>query len=287
MVDRPPSAGRPSVEAIVAPYFNAFNNGLGIAYLHLGAKYVEFGLLKQPINDPYLSRGRRRFLSAIDLAINSRMVGLGPVALDENIPNLNQNGTKAVDGAVQIEGKVYPGSRERWLPHVGCGRSRLQACLRHATHSYFHFVVLDTLLILLRHFGPDTVGNPNGHPNALSIFVSSKPYILFPRYYPLHPPPWVIEVIAEFSLAVGLWQGISWGYHFFALCAVGSGLWETESWEVDMFDAPWNADSLLDLWGRRWHQVSGVRRSPNLADDAALLTSCSASVSLVLPLSNP
>ena len=244
-----------------APYFNGFNNGIGIAYLHLGAKYVEFSLLKQPIIDPYLLRGRRRFLGALDLAINSRMVGLGPVAIDEDTSNVSQNGTSVVDGAVKIKGKVYPENRERWLPYVGRGRTRLRACLRHATHSYFHYVILDTLLIIIRHFGPDTVGNPNGYPNALSTFTSSKPYVLFPQHYPLHLPPWIIEIIAELSLAIGLWQGISWGYHFFAMCAVGSGLWETESWEVDMFDAPWKADSILDLWGRRWHQVSGIQTS--------------------------
>ena len=69
-------------------------------------------------------------------------------------------------------------------------------------------------------------------------------------------PTWITELICEINLALGLWQGIEWGYHSFALLAVGSGIWETESWEVDMFDAPWKADSMMDLWGRRWHQVS-------------------------------
>ena len=39
---------------------------------------------------------------------------------------------------------------------------------------------------------------------------------------------------------------------------VGSGIWIDEEWPRFM-DQPWRADSLNDLWGKRYHQVSPFR----------------------------
>jgi len=44
-------------------------------------------------------------------------------------------------------------------------------------------------------------------------------------------------------------------FHLFALLGVGSGVWIDEEWP-EFMDEPWKADSVNDLWGKRYHQVS-------------------------------
>ncbi len=243
------------------PWFNAFNNGLGITYIHLLGKFVEFALIEGPMIDPYHAQGRGRIISALDLSINSRMIGYGQVGVDQPTSNPKEKGATASsngpDGSVKVKGQATPGNRERWLPYVSRGRTRLRATIRHFTHAYVHFVVLETLVTLIRHFGSDTIGNPTGHPHAMASFLT-KSFVLFPDLLLIPVPRMLIEMVCEFSIAAGVWQGISWGYHTLAFLTVGSGLWEVESWEVDLFDAPWKADSMMDLWGRRWHQLFRV-----------------------------
>lgn len=243
----------------VAPSYNFFNHGLGITYLHLGFQYVEFALLERPVIDPYITKARSRIISALDLSINSRIVGLGPVGLGGPTSHAKQSastaGADGADGGVNIGGKESPENHERWLPYVDTGRSRFQACLRHVIHSYVHFVVFDTLMHLARYYGSGTLNQPDGYPDALDALMSIKSFVLLPRTYPIRLPNSIVEIACELSLAAGVWQSLSWGYHLIAFLLVGSGFWETESWEVDLFDAPWKADSLMDLWGKRWHQV--------------------------------
>jgi hypothetical protein len=73
---------------------------------------------------------------------------------------------------------------------------------------------------------------------------------------PVHP--WVVLLISELCIGIGVWQALSLGYHFFAMLCVGSGLYEVDAWEVNFFDQWWKADSLLELWGRGWHQIFRV-----------------------------
>lgn len=226
--------------------------------MHLAAKYVEFALIQGPIIDPYISRGRSRYLAAVDLAINSRMVGLGRMQRGGNKP-----GTE--DGGVQVDGRVIPHHKERWLPFTHRHRTRLQSVRRHVTHALVHYVVFDTILAFMWNFGASTIADARGVPSAVETFLDTTRFVLFPRFGAVPVPTLIVEVIVELSLGAGIWQGISMGYHSFAALAVGSCLWEVESWEVDIFDAPWKADSLLDMWGRRWHQLFRVGQLAGLS----------------------
>jgi hypothetical protein len=47
-------------------------------------------------------------------------------------------------------------------------------------------------------------------------------------------------------------------YHAVATVAIASTIWPSAAWDVDLFDRPFAATSVIDLWGRRWHQVTRV-----------------------------
>lgn len=244
----------------------AFNNGFGISALHLIVKNVEFSIIQGPIIDPYVKRGSRSNVrAAIDLCINSRMVDLGQIHLDKE--STSQKGREEAineiggpDGGIEMNGSRIPHKKERWLPYTNVHRSRPAATFRHFTHAIFHYIIIDTLCELLWHFGQETIANPNGIPNAIPTFLDNNPFVILPNTSnPIPVPKFVVEQLIKLFLAAGIWQGITWGYHSIAFVAVGSGIWEVESWEVDIFDAPWKTDSLLDMWGKRWHQIFRVR----------------------------
>jgi hypothetical protein len=70
-------------------------------------------------------------------------------------------------------------------------------------------------------------------------------------------PTFLTESVITLAVGTTVWQGLVGGYHLFALIAILAG-WEVESWEVDLMDQPWKSESLLDMWGRRWHQLFRV-----------------------------
>jgi hypothetical protein len=197
------------------------------------------------------------FLGSFDLAINSRWVGLGPVGLMTDAQE--GPGAREIKGDGKgVEDSFKP---ERWLPYVSAGRTRSQAALRHLYHAIIHYITIDTLMAMIDVFGKGTIANPHYTPNSIPRFISSHSFTLLPHFFPMTPPPWLVEAVVELSVGAGVWQGISWGYHTFGFLAVASGLYEVEAWEVDHFDSPWKADSLLDMWGKRWHQMFRVSTS--------------------------
>lgn len=259
---------------------NAFNNGLGIAYLHLLIKYFEFGLLRGPYKDGYREKGRGKLRSALDLCINSRMVGLN-VDLDEGTigtvrplkPTKTQgqgrrgsvNGYEApkgagTDGTVRLDGQTRPVHIESWLPRSKHGviRTRLQAMKRHLFLGIRSLWTIDFLLALERYVASTTLGNPYGTKHAVETFVHSNRIMLLPGTSLEFPCPTLLtEAVITISVGSTVWQGLVGGYHIFALGALCVG-WEVEAWEVDLMDQPWKADSLLDMWGKRWHQLFRV-----------------------------
>ena len=232
--------------------------------MHLMGKYLEFGLLNGPINDPYVARGTRsKYLAAIDLAINSRMVGLGLIDLNKDkksAPSSGSNDPKEPDGGVKSENDIIPHHRERWLPYTSKPhRSRISAVFRHLRRTAVYYTVFDTLMALLWHFGGSTIANPSGMVGAVDSFLDTSRFVLFPHSaWSTKVPTLVVAIIIELSIAGAVWQAISMGYHTFAMVAVGSGIWEVEAWEVDIYDSPWKGDSILNMWGRRWHQLFRV-----------------------------
>ncbi|CAK9783403.1 hypothetical protein CC85DRAFT_90840 [Cutaneotrichosporon oleaginosum] len=133
--------------------------------------------------------------------------------------------------------------------------SRPGAVARHILHAATHYCVLDTFLAFLRHTGPELV--PGG-AGTLERFVRHTPFTALPDLLggrvAFRVPPGLLAVCIEACVPIVIWQGLNLGYHVFAVVFLCAG-WEVQSWDVDLFDAPWRADSIIDLWGRRWHQV--------------------------------
>ncbi|KAL7419604.1 hypothetical protein Q5752_005516 [Cryptotrichosporon argae] len=222
-------------------HFDAFNNGLLIAAIHLGLKYIEFGTLAAPIQDPWPARPT--WLSAFDLCANSRMVGLGSVGLD------------TVSGPANVPRHAEP---ERWLPRPHTGRTRARALARHATRAAIGYVVLDGLLALLRLTGGDTLGRTGYTPNAFAAFSHSHRFTILPSGINYEAPHWLVELTAEASVPVVIWAALHTGYHIFGALALASGVYEVDAWEVDLMGNVFRADSIMDLWGRKWHQLMSL-----------------------------
>jgi hypothetical protein len=129
--------------------------------------------------------------------------------------------------------------------------SRAGALARHALHVATHYCVLDTFLAFLRLTGPELA--PGG-PGTLERFALSTHFIGLPDILPFRVPAGLVAICIEACVPIVIWQGLNLGYHAFAVALLLAG-WEVQSWDVDLFDAPWRADSIIDLWGRRWHQV--------------------------------
>lgn len=164
---------------------------------------------------------------------------------------------------VEVNLKEQPVRIGHWLPQrsTRMTRTRPQALLRHALLGLQGLWIIDTLLSLEKYTASTTLGNPNGTPNAVNKFVQNNDILLFPGTSLQYPAPsFLVETVVTFAVGTTVWQGLVGGYHIFAFFALLMG-WEVESWEVDLMDEPWKAESLLDMWGRRWHQLFRVSPS--------------------------
>lgn len=167
---------------------------------------------------------------------------------------------------VKTDLKEQPVKIGHWLPRrkTRLTRTRPQALLRHALLGLQGLWIIDTLLSLEKYTASTTLGNPNGTPNAVNKFVQNNDILLFPGTSLQYPAPnFLVETVVTFAVGTTVWQGLVGGYHIFAFFALLMG-WEVESWEVDLMDEPWKAESLLDMWGRRWHQLFRVSSSPSI-----------------------
>jgi hypothetical protein len=52
-----------------------------------------------------------------------------------------------------------------------------------------------------------------------------------------------------------VFSGLQGGWEIAKLIGVWSGIWAEEEW-VEIMDRPHLSTSMLDLWGKRYHQVS-------------------------------
>lgn len=220
-------------------------------FLHFIGRAVEFALLEDPVIDPFMAKGRSRIMCAYDLCCNSRWIGLRPV-------NAVESSSSSIKSPERHTSPTAPVSDDKWLPRPSKIRTRRQAVLRHARLAYTYLLAFDTLLNLLRYFGRENVGLSHVPPGGVDKFFSD-PYILLPRSrYATRAPDLLVDLCVKAFLGGGVLAMLSGGYHLAAAVMVGCGVYEVEAWEVDLFNGPMAAGSVLEFWGKGWHQVFRV-----------------------------
>lgn len=181
--------------------------------------------------------------------------------------NGHANGANAANGTAKRRGRKlertpYEVARglpalERHEPRVGARpATRLGAMARHAAYFVFFYTVLDAAFSLIRQMAPDTLAHGAvGGESALKRFLDTTRIELLPRAGLGIVVPRVVVAFCVLScVASAVYWGISVCYHGAAVAFLALG-WEISAWDVDVFDQPWKAESVIDLWGRRWHQL--------------------------------
>jgi hypothetical protein len=220
--------------------------------IHLFCKALEFALLEDPVEDPFFAKGRDRLFCASDLLCNSRWIGLRPVS-PMNAP---ASSTPAKDASTHTKPPRNPD--DKWLVRPSHTRTRKEAFLRHLTLGSIYLLFLDTSLNLLRQLGSTTIGTYNVPPGGYDKFFS-QPFIILPRTkYAFCAPRLLVNFVVKACIGNGVVMLLNGGYHVAGAAAVGSGVYEVEAWESDMFANPLGVGSLLEFWGKGWHQIFRV-----------------------------
>lgn len=212
-------------------------------FIHLAIKAIEWTLLEHHLVDPRMAAGRPKLVAAMDLCMNSRLLGLGAMGLDTLAGPPN-----ATLKAVHIE---------RHLPKPsGRPTSRLGAIARHMVWVIGYYLFMDALLATFRRVGgPLLLPGPVG---AVKAYSYSSRFIMFPGVLDIEPYPFLVAYAVQACVPGIICGGLQLGYHLAAVVCLSSTFWEVDSWDVDLFDGPWKAQSLIDLWGKRWHQLFRV-----------------------------
>lgn len=219
------------------PWHNAWNHVITMPYVQFMIKSIEFSFLNEHIRDP---RSRPRWLAAYDLLINSRMIGLGNVGLDVSpgIPN-----AKVPAGYVERHLKTTLGPRPK---------SRFVSVVRHLAYSAACYTAIDFGFSLMRRLDP-VFQQPYGGINVAETFAS-RTFTLSPGLLNIPVPKLVVFSSIQIAIGVVVWMTFEGLYQLFAAFHVAIG-WPIDAWDPNMFGSPWKADSLIDLWGKRWHQT--------------------------------
>lgn len=190
----------------------------------------------------------------------------------------------AGDGSLKVDGDTRPLKIQSFLPRPETtNRTRLQALIRHAALCLRWLWTVDLCITIYKiaRSGPSHASSPHAtfnsdgsglahtlaslfSDNAVSRFANEHTILVLPH------TPWsfvvsryVVEPCIVMFVGLSVFGGLTAGYHAFACLALILG-WEVESWEIDLMDKPWTGTSLLDIWGRRWHQLFRVSVSPTL-----------------------
>lgn len=202
---------------------------LSMAFFHMLLKLTELGTCAQ-IRDSRAFSFPRRVLCAFDLMINLRLFGLGA-----------QLATPIEAGGSRAR-RAQP---ERHLSHLyrRVPPSRLDAVAGHVFNAWSAYAVASVVVsaIRLAAAGPGAEGVflPDG--GAMHAHDGWGPLLAFASRCLLIP-----------FMAVQL---LTAAYNCVAALFVSTGLWSVEGWAIDLFCNPGAADSLLNFWSRRWHQV--------------------------------
>lgn len=133
-------------------------------------------------------------------------------------------------------------------PPLVPGRSRARATLSHLSTASAYLVIYDLLFRSVVVISPDTFGHPSRRGGDFPSWVAelSEEWGL---------PWWVIWAGLGWVFMVGIMVALHGQYHLTAAAFIGLGYNTDEEWPKPM-GRPWLADSLNDLWGHRYHQVS-------------------------------
>lgn len=196
-------------------------------------------------------------LNAYDLCINSRRIRRGAGAAAAACADADVGtDTSGADTTTSTKEKTEQSASSSRSPSPSqppsAPRTRTRAVLRHALLAFLHLSIIDTVSHLLRSLAWDTIGRSDPPPHAVDKFIHTPLFFLG-----LKIAPWVTLIALKAIVGVVVWQGLVGGYHILATIHVGLAIYPTEAWEVDMFERPWRADSVLDFWAR-WHQLFRV-----------------------------
>lgn len=179
-----------------------------------------------------------------------------------------KNKNKSIPRTKRAPVKVGQVSTPAAGPHLpqatGRPTDRADSVRRHIFNIVWRFALIDIVCTHLRVMGHDTIQLAGGMPGVVDAFTSRVGIRLLPLLpINVEVPSFMLAILAELVIptVVCLWIAIV--FHAAATIAVASTFWEPASWDVDMFDAPFLATSLIDGWGKRWHQVLRVSRSPH------------------------
>lgn len=185
----------------------------------------------------------------MDLTINIRNVFLGSIGLDNVLGRSKSRSTDSRTRRPPVEA---------YLPQPrGRPQTRRGGVARHAWQVTWRYVLLDIVSALVRELARSTLLRAGGGEGVVNAFVTDLGRRVH-HYCGLHLPAVIGKALAILLIPtnVCLWIGLV--YHFVAAVTIASTLWPVASWDVDVFDSPFLGDSVIDLWGRRWHQVLRV-----------------------------
>lgn len=146
---------------------------------------------------------------------------------------------------------LFSGMRKINIPPnrpLTAGRSWLRATVSHFLTASVYLVLYDLLFRSVVVISPDTFGHPSRTGGDFPLFVKelSEGCRL----------PWfVVWAGLGWVFMAGIMLALHGQYHLTAAISVGVGYNTDEEWPRPM-DKPWLADSLNNLWGQRYHQVS-------------------------------
>ena len=145
----------------------------------------------------------------------------------------------ALDLATTFRGQGWDWSRGVYIPRETRPTDRRGFAIHVVLSAAFHVCICGVLHSLIRSFCPPGFGSTPGR----SIFDETLPF------YPQYLRASIISFFAVFTI----YAIVQMLYDACTIVGVLVFRQDLTQWPP-AFDAPWRATSLIDLWGRRWHQ---------------------------------